>query len=372
MGYDTKSRVQKMTIDTSGTPSDIWVGTNLVKELYSDTTRVYNAPVHTMFNYPFLLYFYNETMTCKTTLGSTTTNTTTVTQANYNTDTYKHPASKNGRQMGGYGLDVGYGAKVRYTITGVKSGYGLYATASDYVEKTYTGDNVDKAGNSFFYATGRDADPCYMFGLGLVSEKTFTAVRPFTSSGGINASAFPTDTVYSYDARVSMYIQSDNNSSGELDCYPNDGGYMEGELWINQQDSGRIEIRVEAMRIATGIGQDVSLPEAVYIHSDPFSLNDAGYPYSGSKKIENLNGGSFYMTITDGYLDIENIYTDGEGNVFIDFEVDIDFTTNGANDWDGGALYFGPGNTGETNMNTWLSSIFVGPGKFYCGNAAYE
>lgn len=305
MGYDTKSRVQKMMIGGSNTPSDIWVDNTLVKEIYSDTTRVYNSIVycHIPSEYDIIsdkkLYYSVK-------LGSTTTQSGELTPNCWLNDSYAFPEVVNGAELGFWGLEIGYGASIEWKISGVPDGFGIFRNnGRDTKSITYDDSSVSKRKKDD--DPEKDAylstyvSPREIWGIERVYEKVLNNIVPFkehTTNGiAINAS-FPSygqDTAIEISA--SWWTKNDEINSEGIYFDPSESSTIDGYIDVPQNSTGCLAIKLTGVQIGWITRDDVSediFAENIHI---PFKVGNFSNPY----QVESLNGFLRSRTTKDGY-----------------------------------------------------------------------
>jgi hypothetical protein len=369
MGLDTNTKIDKMFIGTSK-PKDVWVGTKLAKEVYVGTNKVYNAPVHIVFTPSQYERLRQSGVLYKATHSGCTGAEGSISSSTYLTSTYAHPQSINGKQLGGYGLDVGYGAKVTWSILGTtydyaNSNYGVFARniGQDY-SITYKGNNVTCVNNAFFKA---EFDPIALWDIRPVTKKVFSTVRLFTTTNGlsINSAAFPD---LGQDRYVSITPVWDGYNGDSLECYPGSSTSVSGEFQLPQSSSGYLEIQVTGLFLGN-VGRGKSLAYKVAAWNNP---NSVGVNSLSDSKKKTTDGYQFYVYFGPSYgssnsYNFTNLWSDDDGNVFVNAYRQVGFTSGTSSDYSadmagdagyGGAIYVGSYHNGYSDsINNVLADV---------------
>lgn len=377
MGLDTNTKIDKMFIGTSK-PKDVWVGAKLAKEVYVGTNKVYNAPVHIVFTPSQYERLRQSGVLYEATHSGCTGAEGSISSSTYLTSTYAHPQSINGTQLGGYGLDVGYGAKVTWSILGTtfdyaNSNYGVFARniGQDY-SITYTGNNVTCVNNAFFKA---EFDPIALWDIRPVTKKDFSIVKPFTTTNGlsINSAAFPN---LGQDRQISV-TPVWNGSHG--DCWernPGDGTSVSGELQLPQACHGYLEITVTGLYLGN-IGSDKNIAYKVGAWSTPYAMDVSNFSNIQKKTTDGYQFTVSFGPSWGGGIDwnLSSLSVDGSGNVFINASIRVGFSSGGSSDFSsemagdagyGGAVYFGNYHKGYSDsINNVLSQAGFGAWLYY-------
>lgn len=371
MGYDTKTLIKKMIIDVASQPKDVWVGTNLVKAIYVGTTMVWNNTVYVCPVSSWATPFRNDKMSYSAKLGSSSSSGS-FTSSTWNTSTYAHPASVNGQQLGGYGLDVGYGAQVTWTIDGIKSGYGAFSRDSTSVTITYSGSTVNKTGNAYLYS---QFDPVRTWGIRTVQEKSFSNIRPFTSSGALNPNNF-WDGSYAEASGSTRWWPDSNTEDWIGDQWWSTDSSNEVEIDIPSGSKGYTEIQLRGLKVCN-IGSGKSIPYRIYYWSDT-----TYYIYLDGTAQSRTTDNGMTLSVTlgnsvtygswghDGFdRDVRDVWVDDDGNVYIDVDISFSFSSGGSHASEAGecgALYSGPYHSGKSdNINTFLYNLVISGSVYY-------
>lgn len=376
MGLDTNTKVNNIFIGTSK-PKDIWVGTNLVKEMYVDKKRVYNSTVYVNFvTNSQCKYLYGGKLYYTVKLDGTTKKSGYITDSTYMTSTYAHPQSVNGTRLGYYGLDVGYGATIDWKIDGVISGYGAFdasggSSSSKTKSVTYSGNKVNNVNNDLFYS---NINAISAWDIRPVTEKEFSGVRPFTSSGTLDSSKFSEDG----QAYVSLSFwpnENEERTSSDTWLYVNEN--YEQALGVPMGSKGYITIQLYGVKVCN-IGTGKQIADRVNIWSEGYSA----YAEGTSTSRTTADGYEYDCTVYLGYevskwdwsssdfsSRLRDIRMDDYGNVYVDIALEIGYyTSNQVSEPDegqGGCLYFGPGISGNYSLNGFLRNIVVGGSVYY-------